>query len=506
MLAALTRRAALCAVCAIATGLALPAASAFAFPILSSPPPPSLPAFSGAPAPGLPLPASKTTFAPQNPFMAPNPNSNIHNDPWMTDAYPARSGPLGNSLVATSEAKPPAICGSLAFDSHGRIVTVCPSAGVGPQARIIDPNTLATIATYDLPNASDPPGTKTYQNFSGGGYFFLDNQDQIWVPTKTDHIYVVGESADGNSLVLRRDYDLTSVLDQANERITSALPDFSGLIWFVTKQNGKVGTLDPGTGSLHVLRLDEEIENSFAVDRGGVYIVSDKRMYRFRATGKGTPKVIWSAGYPNSGIVKPSQVDAGSGTTPTIMSGGYVAITDNADPMDIVVYRTAKDLSAGQQRVVCAVPVFNQGASATENSLIGSGNALIVENNYGYQDPFGPNSGAVTKPGFARVDVNTDGSGCHKVWTNHDARAPSVVPKLSARTGLIYTYTRPPDPSGSEGYYWTAIDFRTGNTVWNQYAGSGLPYNNNYAGLALGPDGSAYLGVAGGIVALRDGS
>jgi hypothetical protein len=92
------------------------------------------------------------------------------------------------------------------------------------------------------------------------------------------------------------------------------------------------------------------------------------------------------------------------------------------------------------------------------------------------------------------------------VWTNHDARAPSVVPKLSARTGLIYTYTRPPDPSGSEGYYWTAIDFRTGNTAWNRYAGSGLPYNNNYAGLALGPDGSAFLGVAGGIVALRDGS
>ena len=42
--------------------------------------------------------------------------------------------------------------------------------------------------------------------------------------------------------------------------------------------------------------------------------------------------------------------------------------------------------------------------------------------------------------------------------------------------------------------------------MWNQYAGSGLPYNNNYAGLALGPNGSAYLGVAGGIVALRDGS
>ncbi len=91
------------------------------------------------------------------------------------------------------------------------------------------------------------------------------------------------------------------------------------------------------------------------------------------------------------------------------------------------------------------------------------------------------------------------------MWTNRDARAPTVVPKLSAKTGLIYTYTRPPDPSGAQGYYWTAIDFRTGKTVWSRFAGSGLLFNNNYAGIALGPDGTAYLGVIGGIIALRDG-
>jgi hypothetical protein len=499
------RRAVRWATCAVAVALALPAVAS-ALPIVSIPiPPRSLPAFQGSVSTAPQLPPSKTTFAPQNPFMAPGSNSNIHNDAWMTDAYPNRPGPLGRSLVATSEAKRPAVCGSLAFDSRGRIVSVCPSAGVGPQARIIDPNTLATIATYDFPNAPDPQGTKTYQNFSGGGYFFLDGHDQLWVPTKTDHIFVVGESADGQSLVLKRDYDLTGVLDPANERITSALPDFSGLLWFVTKQNGKVGTVNPNTGAIHVLRLDEEIENSFAVDRSGVYIVSDKRMYRFKATREGTPRIIWQHTYPNSGIVKPSQVDAGSGTTPTIMTGGYVAITDNADPMNVVVYRNAETLPVDQRRVVCKVPVFSKGASATENSIMGSGNALIVENNYGYQDPFGPNSGAVTEPGFARVDINADGNGCHKVWTNHDARAPSVVPKLSAKTGLIYTYTRPPDPSGAQGYYWTAIDFRTGHTVWNRFAGAGLLFNNNYAGLALGPDGTAFLGVIGGILALRDG-
>ncbi len=486
---------------AAAAALALPT-TASAASIVSAAPDPSLPAFQGsAPRAKKVKPRTK---APQNPFMAPNPNSNIHNDTWMTDEY-LRSGPLG-SLQATSEAKTPSLCGSLAFDSQGRIVTVCPSTLTPPDARIIDPSSLATLAHYTLPQAPDPPNTPAYQNFAGGGYFYLDNQDRMVIPTKTDHIFVLAESADGSSLTLDHDYDLTSALDTSTERITSALPDFSGRIWFVSKKDGKIGTVDRDTGEIHTITTNEEIENSFAVGKDGVYIVSNKRMYRFKATKSGRPKIVWKSGYKNSGIVKPSQVDAGSGTTPTIMKGGYVAITDNANRMHVVVYRTKKKLKEHQHRKVCQVPVFKKGASATENTLLTTGRSLMVENNYGYQDPFGPNTGAVTEPGFARVDVNKNGKGCSKVWTNHDVRAPTVVPKISAKNGLIYTYTRPPDPSGSQGYYWTAIKYKNGKTAWTQYAGSGLNFNNNYAGLALGPDGTAYLGVIGGIVKLRDGS
>ena len=251
------------------------------------------------------------------------------------------------------------------------------------------------------------------------------------------------------------------------------------------------------------MRLGEDVQNSFAVDRGAVYVVSSRRMYRFSAR-RGRPRIDWKVRYRNSGIVKPGQADAGSGTTPTIMRGGYVAITDNADPMNVVVYRKAKRLH-GRRRVVCQVPVFGRGASATENSLITAGRSLFVENNHGYQDPFGPRSGALTTPGFARVDVRRRGRGCRLVWTNRTERAPSVVPKLSTRTGLLYAYTRDPAPALDQPYFWTAIDARTGRTAWKVYAGSGLGFNNNYAGLALGPDGTAYLGVFGGLVALRDG-
>jgi hypothetical protein len=370
---------------------------------------------------------------------------------------------------------------------------------------VIDPRTLELLATYDMPNTPDPPGTKAYQNFAGGGYFFLDKRDRIWSATKTSHVFVLQVSPDGRSITKVADYDLTGVLEP-DERITSALPDFKGRIWFVSKRNGKVGIFSRRTGKARAIRLGEDIQNSFTVDRRGVYIVSSKRMYRFKAR-RGRPRVQWKATYRNSGIVKPGQADAGSGTTPTIMKGGrYVAITDNADPMNVVVYRMAVKLKRGQRRVVCRVPVFDTGASATENSLITNGRSLYVENNYGYQDPFGPNSGAVSTPGFARVDVRRGGRGCRKVWTNTTERAPSVVPKLSTATGLIYAYTR--DPStlpGTQPYFWTAISARTGATAFKVYSGNGLGFNNNYAGLAIGPDGTAYLGVTGGIVALRDG-
>ena len=473
-----------------------------AAPINSTLPAPSLPAVQGSAVKAKPV--KSATRAPQNPFLANDPLSNIHNDTWMTGAY-RWPGPLGRNTVTNSGSAQAGICSTIAFDSRGRIVTVCSSTLAAPQARIIDPDTLEVLATYDFPQAPKVGNTPDYQNFAAGGYFYLDNRDRLVVATKTNHIYLLGQTADGSDFELVGDFDLSSRLDPDTERISSALPDFQGKIWFVAKQTGKVGTLDRKTRSIKILRLDETIQNSFTVDRNAIYVVTSKRLYRFAKTRNGKPKIVWKVKYRNDGVKKPGQADAGSGTTPDILKGGYVAIVDNADPVNVVVYRTAEKLK-GKKRLVCEVPVFTKGASATENSLITTGRSLIVENNYGYTDIFAPGANAVvTEPGFARVDIRKKGKGCRKVWTNKEVRGASVVPKMSTKTGLIYTYTRPPDPSGSQGYYWTAIDFRTGKTAWNRYAGSGFSFNNNYAGLGLGPDGSAYLGVIGGMVSLKDG-
>jgi hypothetical protein len=486
----------------VATALAI-AASAPAAPIPSSGTT-SLPDFQGAPAKAHPVTGVSRT--PQNPFMAPNGNGSVHNDAWASDAY-TRSGPMGRSPKTLSEGIGQRVCITLTFDSHGRVVGSCISHQKGPRLYMFDPRTLNPLARLQLPSKPPPSGTNPLTNTAGGAYFYLDNRDRVVSATTNRHIWIVKETGGRANPGFRRvrDFDLKPYLPQG-ERIVSVLPDWSGRLWFVGRYDGIVGVLNPKTGSVKVTRLNEEIENSFAVGRHGVYIASDKAMYRFGTSQHNAPRVIWRSTYPNTGITKPGQFNAGTGTTPTVMQNGYVAIADNADPMDVVVYRTATHLGAGVDRKVCEQPVFKPGKGATENSLITAGRSLIVENNYGY-DVLHTNNGALSEPGIARVDVKRDGSGCRLVWTNKRVDAPSVVPKLSLANGLIYTYTKESDPANptTDVWAWTALDFRNGRTVWKRIAGTGLGYNNHYAGIALGPDGrTAYLGGIGGLMGIRD--
>src|SRR5205823_1176739 len=119
-----------------------------------------------APSTAAPLPLQ---HVPQHPYMAANGGSNIHDDAYQTDAY-NRPGPIGRNLTVKSTLFV-ADCGSVTFDKAGRIVTVCVSP-TGATLRLIDPTTLDTIASYDLPARQDV-GSFSFQNFSGGGYFYL---------------------------------------------------------------------------------------------------------------------------------------------------------------------------------------------------------------------------------------------------------------------------------------------------------------------------------------------
>jgi hypothetical protein len=479
------------AVCA--AGVLAPAA--LAEPIPGDPNAGNVPSFIGSPATPEPVQAPAP---PQHPFMAPNGRSNIHNDAFQSDTY-AVAGPLGKNIQTTS-ALYSSECASVTFDSEGRIVVIC--VGVdGPRLVMLDPHTLELLATFPLPPRSGGGGGNPFTDFSGGGYFYLDNLDRAVIPTNTRHIWVVGESS-GPTFTLEHDYDL-SLTVLPGDGIISALPDWTGRIWFASLK-GIVGTVNPASGTVKTINLAEPIGNSFAVDRsGGVYIVSNSALYRFDAAADGTPTVTWRRTYASIGVVKPGQTEAGSGTTPTLMGTSYVAITDNADPMKILVYKRGKSVTGN--RLICAQPVFRRGASSTDQSLIGTDRSIVVENNYGYSGLTTVMNGATTTPGFERVDLDSDGDSCHTVWRNRSDSAPSVVPKLSLPNGIVYTYTKPAREDQVDAWYFTALSFRSGKAIYKKLAGTGFGYNNNFAPVSLGPDGIGYVGVLGGITLFRDG-
>lgn len=475
--------------------------------------PGSAPAFIGHPAVGKPFRGFHAP--PRNPFMAANERSNLHNDAYQTNAYP-QAGPSGAAAAEVS-AYLQEECASVTFDRRGRIVTVCVGA-VGETLDVLDPTSLHLLATYPLPSESRVgPGTLTggtsSSTFGGGGYFYLDDKDEAVVPTVDGRIAVLAIGASERpAITLRKVYDLRSVI--AGQKLESALPDWHGNLWFVTT-GGIVGIADPSGSGARILQLrsprnaasnagqPELVGNSFAIDEtGGVFVVSEEAMYRLDAV-HGHPVISWRAPYDRGHRLKPGQANFGSGTTPTLIGsarhhrGGLVAITDNADPsMHVDVFPRGR---YGPHRMVCSVPIFrgHPGANSDENNLISLGNRLWAENNYGKPGPVIVGS---TVPGMQEIRITAHG--CRAGWESDAVQVPSVVSKVSARSGLIYTYTHPTQRSAAspEAWYLTALDARTGRFRWSRLVGIGGFYNNYYAPVTIGPTGALYVGTLGGIV------
>jgi len=430
-----------------------------------------------------------TWDAPQHPYLSANGRNNVHNDAYMTDAY-SFGGPEGNNLKLKFFTIPRVFI-TIAFDSQRRIL----SLGTGGDSKraiyLIDPDSMKMIDTYELPAGTD-------LSASGAGYFYLDNNDKMIVPTTNKHIYKFGTEGNPSKFVLLTDYNLTTLPDPCH--IISVLPDWKGNLWFITEE-GLVGILSE-QGTINVLSLShtqggnevqEKIANSFAVDKtGAVYVVSDYALYGLEANSTKQPIILWREEYDRGTQKKQGQFTQGTGTTPTLISDEYVTITDNAEPrMNVLVYKRQRKVEG--ERLLCKVPVFTENASATENSLIAFHNSIIVENNYGYTKA-ADFVGKFTEPGMTRIDFHTDGH--YEVVWDADLVIPSIVSKVAMGNSAVYTYTKEAD-----GWYLTVLDLNSGSKKFSTKAGGDeLRYNNHYSGLAIGPNGSVYVGCAGGII------
>jgi hypothetical protein len=273
----------------------------------------------------------------------------------------------------------------------------------------------------------------------------------------------------------------------------------------------------------------EEIQNSFSVGPDGVYIVTNIALYKLRFNDK-TKRIEldpkWAPTYAdgdliydNDGTVRPGHLNAGSGTTPTLVLDDHVVIVDNAPgQVNLLAFRQSDG------SLVSKLPLFEAGAAAVENSVVAYGRHLIVGNTYGYTDPFQDNP---TAGGLARFDFDEERDTYVPVagWpaAGH-LDAKTATPKLSLANGLIYVYNRETSDEGFRDWQLTAIDFRTGYRVFSikgffeqgnfrdnisrivkkkslgKLFYDRKVFNNIWATFTFGPRNSVYIGAYRGFV------
>ncbi len=483
-------------------GLALALSPAFAREIPHGRGFRKVPRFIGQPAQPQPLPPQ---VQPVHPHMAAQGRNGMHADSYSSGATNT-GGPLGHNPQVRSRALGliGGECGTVCFDSQGRVIAVS-GKFTGMRLLLLDPETLEILAEHDLPNRKSNLTfnmDKILNDTSGGGYFHLDDQDRPVIANADRHLQIF-EVIDYRGKLrwnLVSDFDLNPVLSP-DALVTDAIPAWNGLIWFITRQ-GLIGTVDPSTGQIETTQLPgEEIQNSLAVAPDGVYLVSDHALYRFEANAQGQPVSTWRETYDRGTGVKPGSLNQGSGTTPTLLGDDLVAICDNADSqINVLVYERLPGFTGN--RLIVQQPVFTAGASTTDNSLIGYDGSLLCVNNYGYEGPF---SNPRTEPGIVRIDIAPNHQSWSIAWQSNEA-SQSTVPKLAIGNGLVYVYTRLDGTKDKvQAWYLTALDWRTGDTVFKIFMGTGKLWNNNYAPITLSPQGVAYIGCLNGIIRVRDG-
>ena len=412
-----------------------------------------LPRFVGSEAAAKPL---SPIFIPPNDFLAEQGRNSLHGDNYNSDTLNYEA-PLGIDPVISSRQLGllAATCPTVVFDLHGNVVTIC--IGVARvRLFLMDPHTLEVLAEQELPlrawvAAGRPEDITTVS--SGGGYFHVDQFGRALVGVANQRIQrweAIQVKKKSWEWQLVDDYDLTPVLNNPDAPLQDAIPDYTGRLWFTT-QPGIIGYLDENTGKFETLELGEFLQNGFAIDTdGAIYAVTVEALYRLSVNAEGSIVIDWETGYDNDGG-QGGLLSAGSGTTPTLFGdeNDLIAIADNsAGQIHINVYHRQDG------RQICEFAMFQQDASATENSPIGYGNDLVLENNAGYPGPFGE-------------------------------------PFL----GFIPTY----------GWYFGALDWETGERVYEVWVGNGSFWNNVLDPVTLGPDGTAYVGTKNGLMSIRDG-
>jgi hypothetical protein len=410
-------------------------------------------------------------------------------------------------------------CATPRFNSKGQVITSCldavsAEAGGGFQRLVLLDTDLNVLA-----ETNEWTGADLGSEIGGGTYPHVLHDDSVINGTSgllVERFEVVPEAGAASGLAWERTvlHDLSAFIP--GDAFFDVVPDFDGTLWFATAGGGSIGGasigfLDP-FGVPRFLKLHgEKVENGLAVGEDGIFVLTDTALYRFeRDPGTHMPIFTWRRTYDNEPGRKLGALSDGGGATPTLIGRDLIAVSDDAaGRVNVLIYQRRGG------RLLCKVPVFADGLSAVDVSVIGHEQSILVGNWYGVDDPLPAGAGRTVPPiigdmrrmagGFTRVDLNEDRSGCDVRWTRPDIKH-NTVPQLSTVTGLVYTYTQDTSvPEPVDAYYFEALDWRTGETVFRVLSGVGPYFYNGLLTSALGPGGGYYVALTGGIARLKDG-
>lgn len=414
------------------------------------------------------------------PLEAPVPAQN----PWLVAHDPTLPGPLGDQPEVDTAWYGLEACGTLLVDGRGQLVASCRDRR-GRILRVLDPDSLRPLVSRRL--AGDA---------CEADHLHLDNADRAVVTTGGGRVQVISTAdADGEpDLTVAESWDLEESLPPG-DCLVGVTPDWAGRLWWVT-DGGRVGVLDPVSGRVRTLDLDEPVDHPPAVDENGVFVVTDSALVRVGIDHTDAVAVAWRTAYDRGVERKSGQPRQGSGSPPVLVGGGLVALTDNAEPrMHVVLV----DRATGVE--VCRKAVFDGGESATDGALVAVGAGVVVANSAGYDSPSSALLGFTPPGGLARVEP-AEGT-CRLVWSS-DEVSPSSVPAMSLRSGLVYAWTKRSSLWGVPAWYFTAVDVHTGRTAFSVRSGTGMLHDGTGAAVVLGADGSAYAATRAGLVRVRD--
>ncbi|MDI6874368.1 MAG: PKD domain-containing protein [Actinomycetota bacterium] len=498
---------------------------------------------------------------PRNPYLA-----DVYWSQSHRNSYCQASSPFPGPTDADIEYKRlPLIADTpivLTFSSpypDGRRVIWGSGVGFTGQIFKMDPDTFTFIDQY-YPQVEEGKGLQL--GSITGAYNILDRDGNFFVPVE-DGINAFCDETPGNrfsKIKLKASFKIpdAELIRPGEEKVVGMTMTYDGMIAFVTNL-GTVGVinrqLDPQ--SAHYISLNgekgrdpnttleelEQVSNSIAAcEKGGIYVVTDRKMYRVQWTGNELTldprKGAWSAEYDTDTGQQGGRLGKGSGTTPTLMGTGpgdrFVVIADGAKLMKAVLFwrdeipKGWKPIAKGKDpRIAAEVPITFGDSSATESytdqsPLVRGYEVVFVSNTLGSNifDSIPPslqpytmllsNIPGIAPRGIEKFRWNATKRKLERVWANPDISVPNCIPCMSSETNLIYV-------TGQRNGCWTleAVDWDNGKSRFYyripisifgivNFGQDFLPFANSfYAATEIGLDGCVYTGTFGGVSRFR---